>query len=259
MGDSYRYDGTFTGLLSLLAQCLPRQIKPETIGIEPPAQQGLFGSVITIATDEEQAAAFWAELARRLPTVGCRHLQTVFLADHPQRELLIYRYCLLAWREGAKAVDRLSHPDVAPLWKLPQQVGREAADDIGNLQRGRILGSLRPAVLADRAVLHLPTVGLTPGITCTATFDAATSRRLHLAPAPTRVRFMPLFDGASAPGRSSRLPIRQRALEPPTCKGSGDPRKSQESVHRPLERKQVVGRWIHHHVGHGDQWEQGHG
>ena len=44
-------------------------------------------------------------------------------------------------------------------------------------------------------VLH-PHVGTTPGITCAAIHDNATPRRRCPAPAPTRVRFMPLFDAA---------------------------------------------------------------
>ena len=156
MADSYRYDGTFAGLLTLLAHCLPRQILPEAIGIDPPQQQGLFDAIITITTGEECAADFWAELQRRLPTVGCRHLQTVYLADHPQREMLIYRYCLLAWQQGKRAVDQLAHPDVASLWKLSQQVGREAHRYLGFVRFQEVTGGFYYAAIApDHRILPL--------------------------------------------------------------------------------------------------------
>ena len=156
MGDHYRYDGTDAGLLTLLAHCLEHRIEPETIGIEPSRQQGLFDTDITIATDEDCATAFWRELCRRLPAIGFSHLRTVLLASLPGREVLIYRYCRLAWQEGGDAVSRLSHRDVAPIWKLSQQVGREAHRYLGFVRFQEVTGGFYYSAIApDHRILPL--------------------------------------------------------------------------------------------------------
>jgi probable DNA metabolism protein len=156
MGGIYCYDGTLAGLLTVLARLVPRQIVPEAIGVEPPPQQGLFAGVTRIETDEELAATFWAELAGRLPPSGVRQVRLAFLADRPGRELMICRYCLLAWQEGKRAGGLLAHPQVAPLWRLAQQVGREAHRYLGFVRFREVGGGFYYATIApDHRVLPL--------------------------------------------------------------------------------------------------------
>jgi probable DNA metabolism protein len=131
MAGHYRYDGTVAGLLTLLARLLPDRIQPDAISVEPPAQTSLFAGVVEVDTDEEVAAAFWGELEGRLPPSGLQQLRLALLAEQPERELIICRYCRLVWQQGKGAGAMLAHPQVAPLWKLARQVGREAHRWIG--------------------------------------------------------------------------------------------------------------------------------
>lgn len=156
MGGHYCYDGTFAGLLCVLARLVPRGQVPETIGTEPPPQQGLFAAVTTVATDEEEAARFWEELAHRLPASGLRQLRLAFLADRPGRELLICRFLQLAWQEGRRTNSLLAHPDVAPLWQLAQQVGREAHRYLGFVRFREVTdGFYFAAIAPDHRILPL--------------------------------------------------------------------------------------------------------
>ncbi len=156
MGGSYCYDGSFAGLLTLLARLLPQHITPDTISIDPLPQQSLFADVTVIVTDELQAETFWDELEQRL-TPSCLKLVTrVFLADRPERELLICRYLLLAWQVGKKIGGMLAHPQVEPLWKLSQQVGREAHRYLGFVRFQEVQGGFYYAAIApDHRILPL--------------------------------------------------------------------------------------------------------
>ncbi|ACM18741.1 hypothetical protein Geob_0372 [Geotalea daltonii FRC-32] len=156
MGGDYCYDGSDAGLLTLLADIVPRGIEPRTIGVEPPQQEDLFAAPVLVATDQELAERFWVELTRRLPPVSLEQLHRAWYADHPGRELVICRFMLLVWREGGRAGAMLAHPYVVPLWKLAQQVGREAHRYLGFVRfqettSGYYYASLEP----DHRVLSL--------------------------------------------------------------------------------------------------------
>lgn len=156
MACSYRYDGTFAGLLTILAHLLPQQILPEAICVEPPQQQGLFTETTVIATDEAAGERFWNELTRKLPASGSHQIRLAFLSDRPEREMLICRYCLLAWQTGPKIGGMLTHPDVAPIWKLAQQVGREAHRYLGFVRFQEVTGGFYYAAISpDHRILPI--------------------------------------------------------------------------------------------------------
>lgn len=148
MGETFLYDGSFPGLLTVLARVVPYQQLPAAIATTPPPQQGLFSALTTVATDELAAGAFAAELTDRLTPAALRCLRRVFLADQPQRELLICRFCLLAWHEGKRAGSLLAHPEVAPLWKLERQVVREAHRYLGFVRFREVRGGFFYAAIS---------------------------------------------------------------------------------------------------------------
>ena len=156
MNGVYRYDGTFAGLLTLLARLLPNRILPDTISVDPPPQQDLFSEVTVMETDRRLAGQFWDELARRLTPSCLKIVWQAFLANQPERELLICRYLLLAWEVGKKIGGMLAHPHVAPLWKLSQQVGREAHRYKGFVRFQETGGGFYYAAIApDHRILSL--------------------------------------------------------------------------------------------------------
>lgn len=156
MGGVYRYDGSFSGLLTVVAHLLTHRIQPDAIGIDPPQQQNLFNEMTDIETDEHLVERLWPKLAARL-TPGCIHrIRQVFLADHPEREMLICNYLLLAWEKGRRIGTMLAHPQVAPLWKLAQQVGREAHRYLGFVRFQEVNGRFYYAAIApDHRILAL--------------------------------------------------------------------------------------------------------
>jgi probable DNA metabolism protein len=126
MGGVYRYDGTFSGLLTVAALLLTERIIPDAISVDAPLQQNLFADVIIVETDPELIEKFRGELAKRLTPSSLKLIRRSFLADQPGREMMIYHYLMLAWEIGKQIGGMLAHPHVEPLWKLSQKVGSEA-------------------------------------------------------------------------------------------------------------------------------------
>jgi len=156
MGGIYRYDGSFAGLLTLLARLLPDRILPDAISVDPPLQQGLFTEVTTVDTDHLLVEQFCEELSARLAPSCLRIVRLAFLADRDERELMICRYLLLAWEAGQRIGGMLAHPHVAPLWKLSQQVGREAHRYLGFVRFQEVEGGFYYAGIApDHRILSL--------------------------------------------------------------------------------------------------------
>lgn len=156
MSGCYTYDGTLAGLLTLYARLLPERTDVERISAFPLEQQGLFSSEIPIATDQAVAEAFWQRLTRRLSDNALKLLQRCLLADHPQQELLIYHYLLLEAEQGRRVDGMLAHPAVAPVWKLAQQVTREAHRYLGFVRFQQLQDGLYyAAITPDHRILLL--------------------------------------------------------------------------------------------------------
>jgi probable DNA metabolism protein len=147
MAACYQYDGTLDGLLTLYARLLPDRIAPEQISTNLPDQHPLFSSEIIITTDHVVAEAFWQGLTRRLSPHSLKLVRRCLLADHPQQELLLYRYLLLEAEQGRRIDQMLAHPHVAPVWKLSQQVGREAHRYLGFVRFQQVQGELYYAAI----------------------------------------------------------------------------------------------------------------
>lgn len=156
MGVSYCYDGTLGGLLTLLARLPAAAALPDSIATHPPAQQGLFSDTITVDTDPELAEQYWQKLHRRLGPAGLAPVRSAFLADHPQKDLLICRYLRLGMQEGRRVSGMLAHPQVEPLLTLARQVNREAHRYLGFVRFQEVTGGFYYAALApDHRVLQL--------------------------------------------------------------------------------------------------------
>lgn len=156
MSGCYSYDGTLAGLLTLYARLLPERAAVERISATPLEQQSLFNSEISISTDQAVAEAFWQRLNSRLSDNSLKLLRRCLLADHPEQELLIYRYLLLEAEQGKRIDGMLAHPVVAPVWKLSQQVGREAHRYLGFVRFQQLQDGLYYAAIApDHRILLL--------------------------------------------------------------------------------------------------------
>lgn len=142
MGDCYCYDGTIAGLFTIYSALLRDGAEPDRISASPPEQQELFGSAINVLTDADAAEQFWGSIKQRLSADSMKMLRRCLLAEHPEQELLVFRYLLLEQKEGGRIDGMLAHPLVAPVWKLSRQVGREAHRYLGFVRFRQVKGGI---------------------------------------------------------------------------------------------------------------------
>ena len=122
----YVYDGTFEGLLTVLATLRDCRAEPADITAVIPPCADLFHGVREVGTEPELAERLAAEIERRVSPSALATIFRAFLAEAPGGEMLIYRYLELGRQVGRGVDGMLSHDRVAPVRRLARAVGREA-------------------------------------------------------------------------------------------------------------------------------------
>lgn len=122
----YRYDGSWEGLLTVLALVRADGAAPLRISRDEPSQEGLFSRTVTVATNLKAADSFLATIRQRLGPSVARHTFLVYLSEDAEAELLICRYLELGWEVGKGLDGLLADHRVQPVQRLARAVGREA-------------------------------------------------------------------------------------------------------------------------------------
>ena len=87
----YRYDGTWDGLLTLLARVRADGTRPDRVSRGEPPQSGLFDRMVEVATDPEAAEAFLAMVRQQLGPTVARHTYLAYLSEATEAALLVRR------------------------------------------------------------------------------------------------------------------------------------------------------------------------
>lgn len=118
---TYRYDGTFGGLLSLVFEAYARRERPgriEALAHEAPAR--LFGPALVVASEAGRADRVRQGLVRHLAEAGVDLLYHAFLSERPGIEETLFALMEAVFAQGggvltdlrfspALAVERLAH------------------------------------------------------------------------------------------------------------------------------------------------------
>jgi probable DNA metabolism protein len=123
---SYRYDGSWEGLLTVLALVRAEGAAPLRISRDEPPQEELFSRTVAVATNLETADSFLATIRQRLGPSVARHTFLVYLSEDAEAELLICRYLELGWEVGKGLDGLLADHRVQPVHRLARAVWREA-------------------------------------------------------------------------------------------------------------------------------------
>ncbi len=121
----YTYDGSFEGLLSVLAVCSERPDEPEDITSLRQAQSSLFGDGRYIETSPEQANRFARALERTGGSGIRQKLYRAFLTERSGIELILHGYARSLLEHGRTAATNLLLEPVAEVERLNQRIGRE--------------------------------------------------------------------------------------------------------------------------------------
>ena len=122
----WRYDGTFSGFLTLCATLVTAGEEPETIVSGETHQDGLFRRTVSVATDDLLAEKMLAAIASRLSPGSCRLLWQAFLSGSEGMEMLLWRYLSFGRTAGPQTDRFMAHPAVAPVHRLARAVVSEA-------------------------------------------------------------------------------------------------------------------------------------
>jgi probable DNA metabolism protein len=121
----YRYDGTFTGLLSCVFVAFDRKEFPVSI-VGPKGQLDLFTEHKAIESYQNLAERVWRGIEKVGGSTTCNHIYHAFLSQHIGVEIDILEYCRLLFEKKAPIYADLANPTVIQIHKLDRKVLREA-------------------------------------------------------------------------------------------------------------------------------------
>lgn len=121
----YIYDGTFEGLLTVLAKLNKEQPEEIDITIEAGFEPNLFSEIITIATDPVIAGNFFQELKSKATKDIMMDIAYSFLSEVKGIEIIIYRFISLIYIFGKQITRDLSNDIVFTVHRISDQVGHE--------------------------------------------------------------------------------------------------------------------------------------
>lgn len=122
----YTYDGTFDGLLTVIFTAVYSRKTPLHILPADRLQLAFGERYINIVTEAEKAARVINAVTKKIGSFGAKRLYYVFLSDAEDKEIIIYRYMMLGFKNGSIVNSALADDTVAAAFKAAEAVSREA-------------------------------------------------------------------------------------------------------------------------------------
>ena len=122
----FSFDNTFEGLLTLVFDSYQRKEFPDEILSEDGGQHVLFGSTITIVTDDRKAERVWNGIVNRSSEENGHRIYRTFLAGLPDTPMLLVKYIRLIIDSNINQESNFANPLVVETNKLHQKVCKEA-------------------------------------------------------------------------------------------------------------------------------------
>lgn len=122
----FSFDNTFEGLLTLVFDCYQRKQFPDEILTGEGSQHVLFGSTITISTDNQKAERVWKGIIAKSSAENADRIYRVFLSGLPDTPMLLVKYIRLIVDSAKNEETNFSLPVVIEVNKLHQKVCKEA-------------------------------------------------------------------------------------------------------------------------------------
>ena len=121
----YIYDGSFDGLLTVVYQAVYSRITPCGIGTEKNLQLSFDTRYVEVITNKNYARRVYNALYKKIGSFGLRRIYCVFLSNDSQKDLIIYKYMMLGFKNGQKTNSALSDDTVSAAFQIAQNVSRE--------------------------------------------------------------------------------------------------------------------------------------
>jgi len=121
----FLYDGTYEGLLSAIFERYRLHLEASGFMPEEDFHGDLFESPLVVATNIAHAERVKAGLIRKTSGPAATMLYRAFHSEHPEVEMLIYRFIRLAMASTHNIEENFIEPCVLKLNQLNKQIGRE--------------------------------------------------------------------------------------------------------------------------------------
>ncbi len=121
----YLYDGSFDGLLTVVYQAVYSRITPCGIGTEKNLQLSFGTRYAEVITNKNYARRVYSALYKKIGSFGLRRIYYIFLSNDSQKDLIIYKYMMLGFKNGQKTNSALSDDTVSAAFQIAQNVSRE--------------------------------------------------------------------------------------------------------------------------------------
>lgn len=121
----YIYDGSFDGLLTVVYQAVYSRITPCGIGTEKNLQLSFDTRYVEVSTNKNYARRVYSALYKKIGSFGLRRIYCIFLSNDSQKDLIIYKYMMLGFKNGQKTNSALSDETVSAAFQIAQNVSRE--------------------------------------------------------------------------------------------------------------------------------------
>ena len=122
----YTYDGSFDGLLTAVYTAVYSRRTPAGIASADALQLSFNSRYINVETDKEKAEKVIKAVYNKIGSLGAKRLYYVFLSDRPEKEMIIYKYMMLGFKNGSIINSSLADDTVSEAYKTAENVSREA-------------------------------------------------------------------------------------------------------------------------------------
>ena len=121
----YIYDGSFDGLLTVIHTAVYSRVVPVGIGTERNLQMAFNTRYREVKTNPTLAKTVYDAAYKKIGAFGMRRLYYVFLSFYPDKDLVIYNYMMLGFKNGEIVNSALSDDTVAAAFHMAENVSRE--------------------------------------------------------------------------------------------------------------------------------------
>ncbi len=121
----YIYDGSFDGLLTVIHTAVYSRIVPSGIGTERNLQLAFNTRYRDVKTNPSLAKKVYDAAYKKIGAFGMRRLYYVFLSFFPDKDMIIYKYLMLGFKNGEIVNSSLSDDTVAAAFQIAGNVSRE--------------------------------------------------------------------------------------------------------------------------------------
>jgi probable DNA metabolism protein len=122
----FSFDNTFEGLLTLVFESYLLKQFPDEILSGEGSQYVLFGSTITIETNDRKAERVWKGFISHSSEENAHRIYRVFLSGLPDTPMLLTKYIRLIIDSNKNEETNFSEPVVVEINKLHQKICKEA-------------------------------------------------------------------------------------------------------------------------------------